>query len=176
MAEARSGSTPRHPPQPPSSPAEPSDSTPPATSGTERGESRQTGAQPGSAGETPRQTPESRSGARSAEAAKPGETGTVPATEKPIYNVPEKQTSFYVVTVDNRTGSATKIERLNEDNGQRKELSASEYASISTYWGVPTSAAAGTDMTTYLSLTNPLVQAYVKGMVDYYTRYVTAQS
>jgi hypothetical protein len=177
MAESRGGSTPR---QPPETPAKPSETTAPAASGEDRAEERRQAEQPRSATETSRQTAESRGAARagSAEATKPSEAGVVPATEKPVYNAPVKETSVYVVTLDNRTGLPTKIERLNEETGERKELSVSEYAQVPAYWGLsppPIVAPTSLSATAYPSGVNPLAQAYVQGMIDYYNTYGVAQ-
>src|SRR3712207_4758621 len=48
------------------------------------------------------------------------------ATEKPVPLSRAKETSQYVVTVNNQTGVAVKIERLNEETGERTELSQAE--------------------------------------------------
>lgn len=179
MAESRSGSTPRQPQQTPGKPAEPSETTAPAASGEDSAkEGRQSG-QPSPAVETSRQTTEPRGAVRSGdpEPAKSSEAEVVPATEKPVYNAPVKETSVYVVTVDNRTGFPTKIERLNEESGERKELSTSEYVQAQTYWGLPmpsTLAPAGLSASAYPAEVNPLLQAYVRGMIDYYNIYGVA--
>ena len=185
MAESRTGSTPRQPQQPPGKPAEPSESgTPPVSTPTasaeDRGEEGRQDGQPRPATETSRQTAEPKAGPRSrgAEMARSAGTAEVPATEKPIYNVPVKETSAYVVTVDNRTGHVTKIERLNEEGGERKEISAAEYAYLLTYWGLAipsTVAPGGLSATSSTSQTHPLVQSYLQGMIDYYNTYAVPQ-
>jgi hypothetical protein len=179
MAESRSGSTPRQPPQTPAKPAEPSETTAPAASGEDRAEERRQAEQPRPATETSRHTTESRDAASAgnAETSKPRVAEGASATEKPVYNAPVKETSVYVVTVDNRTGLPTKIERLHEETGERKELSVSEYAHVLAYWGPTPPILAPTSLiaTAYSREVNPLVQAYVQGMIDYYNTYGSAQ-
>ena len=180
MAESRSGSTPRRPPETPDKPAEPTETAAPAASGEDRGEERRRAEQPRAAAETSWQTAEPRGAARAgtAEAIKTSEAEVVPATEKPIYNAPVKETSVYVVTFDNRTGLPTKIERLNEKTGERKELSVAEYAQVAAYWGLsppPIVAPTSLSATAYPSGVNPLTQAYVQGMIDYYKTYCVAR-
>lgn len=83
------------------------------------------------------------------------------STEKPMIPSGEgKQTAVYVVTVDNNTGIATRIERLDEQSGERTELSPKEYTQLmaSHYAG-----AAGA-----MGQTNVLLQAYWQGMNDYF--------
>jgi hypothetical protein len=177
MAESRSGSTPR---QTPAKPAEPSETTAPAASGEDRAEERRQAEQPRPATETSRHTTESRDAAHAgnAETSKPRAAEGASATEKPVYNAPVKETSVYVVTVDNRTGLPTKIERLHEETGERKELSVSEYAHVLAYWGLstpPTLAPTSLIATAYSREVNPLVQAYVQGMIDYYNTSGSAQ-
>jgi hypothetical protein len=180
MAESRSGSTPRQPPQTPAKPAEPSESTAPAASGEDRAEEKRQAEQPRTGTENSRQTAEGRApaGAVKPGASKPSEAEVASATEKPVFNAPVKETSIYVVTVDNRTGLATKIERLNDETGERKELSVSEYAqatahsSLSTPPAIPPTSPGATP---YSSEANALVQAYLQGMIDYYKTYGAGQ-
>jgi len=64
-------------------------------------------------------------------------SGTTPkkasATEKPVIKAESKNTAQYVVTMDNATGRVLKIETLNSDTGERKELTAAEYAQSTAY-------------------------------------------
>jgi hypothetical protein len=178
MAESRRGSAPRQPQQTPGKPAEPSETTAPAASGEDSAKEVRQSGPPGPAAET-RQTTEQRGAERpgNAEAAKSGEAELVPATEKPVYSAHVKETSVYVVTVDNRTGLPTKIERLNEESGERKELSTSEYVQVQTYWGLPMPsilAPTGLSASANPAEVNPLVQAYVRGIIDYYNTYGVA--
>jgi len=103
-----------------------------------------------------------------AAAEKPPESKT-PATEKPVQLPPPKRTSQYVVTIETATGLPTKIEKLDADTGEKRELSQSEYLQLgSTYTnpytnpltsGFTESATPGTseDVTT----------AYYRGVIDY---------
>lgn len=91
-------------------------------------------------------------------------------------------TTQYIVTVDNKTGLATKIERYKEDTGERKELSATEYGQALAYSAaLPAStlgsAASSTPFRTAAPAVpgtaadwNMLVQAYVQGMVDFFNQ------
>ena len=93
------------------------------------------------------------------------------ATEKPVPSVPVKKTSQYVITVDNTTGLAVKIEKLDEDTGERTELTKSEYAQAQSgaslaaapfYAGYGGSAPAVSPMES-----SALIQAYYRGIADY---------
>jgi hypothetical protein len=79
------------------------------------------------------------------------------ATEKPVIPPAAARTSTYVVTVDNRTGIATRIERLDEKSGERKEMSPMEYAQLAAAYYAPATADGGV-----------LMQAYLQGMKDYF--------
>lgn len=97
-----------------------------------------------------------------------------PATEKPVKLSPPPRTSQYVVTLDNRTGLAVKIENLNEKTGEKTELSKEEYAAIMLYGRpVPTSAAKSA-LDSPMSSRAPsqgenaaLTEAYYRGVTDY---------
>jgi hypothetical protein len=52
------------------------------------------------------------------------------ATETPVIPKHPPRTTEYVVTVDNRTGLAFRIERLDAETGERREISAGEYTLI----------------------------------------------
>ncbi len=84
------------------------------------------------------------------------------ATERPARVTPEKRTSQYVVTVDNQTGMTVKIERLDEATGRRKELSTEEYGQAMAYAG------AGQDVSASAGDADALVQAYYRGLADYF--------
>ena len=103
----------------------------------------------------------------------PGEAKPkTPITEKPVPSAPEKgRTSQYVVTVDERTSGILKIERLNAETGERKELTAEEYAGVIAYTNLISPYLAG--LAAYAMSQPPLggispVQAYYRGMADYF--------
>jgi len=103
----------------------------------------------------------------------PGEAKPkTPITEKPVPSAPEKgRTSQYVVTVDERTSGILKIERLNAETGERKELTAEEYAGVIAYTNLISPYLAG--LAAYAMSQPPLggispVQAYFRGMADYF--------
>jgi hypothetical protein len=86
-----------------------------------------------------------------------------PVTEKAVPSTPKKKTSQYVVTVDNETGLAVKIEKLEGDTGKRKELSKEEYAGLSAYAGLADPYGA---MYSPMSASS-VSQAYCQGIADY---------
>ena len=45
-----------------------------------------------------------------------------PATEKGVPSRPVPETTQYSVTVENKTGTATKIERVDSETGEKKTL------------------------------------------------------
>jgi hypothetical protein len=79
------------------------------------------------------------------------------ATEKPVIPPADAATSVYVVTVDNRTGIATRIERLDEQSGGRKEISPMEYVQLIAGYYAPA-----------IGENNVVLQAYLQGMKDYF--------
>lgn len=125
------------------------------------------------------------SGARSAANAKKSgaagsDTDTRRATDKPVLSKAQPRTSQYLVTVDNRTGIALKIEKFNEQTSEKTELTTAEYALIYPYGGPrpgTTSTAPGTmsspshatsGTTTNPSDTTALSDAYYRGVADYF--------
>jgi hypothetical protein len=88
-----------------------------------------------------------------------------PVTEKPIAT--RRKISQYVVSVDDVTGSIVKIEKLDEQTGERKELTQEEAAAACCFasYGAPYYGAYTTSL--YESLSSPSVQAYLKGISDY---------
>jgi hypothetical protein len=93
---------------------------------------------------------------------------------KPSVVRPQQSVTQYVVTVDNSTGQATKIEKLNDETGQRKELTQDEYAAIfvyagaGLYYGAPLAAYSSPYTTPYaVPGTDALVRAYFQGVSDY---------
>lgn len=100
-------------------------------------------------------------------------------TEKPVPSAPVKNTSQYVVTVDNRTMLPVRIEKLNEDTGERKELSKEEYAQIYSYASpTPLPSYAGLSGTAPVyssSEATALVQAYYQGVVEYFKALLNAK-
>jgi hypothetical protein len=104
------------------------------------------------------------------------EKPSAPVTEKAVAAAPAKATSQYVITVDNKTGMPTKIETLDAESGQRKELSPHEYAAMAYYcmaYGMapPTAAMSGVASSSAASpgsaVVTPLIQAYWNGYTDY---------
>ena len=88
-------------------------------------------------------------------------SGKTPASEKPVLSAPESETSTYVVTIDNSTGLAVKIEKLDEETGTRTEFTEGEYASAGY------SPASGSYGPAYSAEDISLVQSYYRGVVDY---------
>ncbi len=90
-------------------------------------------------------------------------------TEKPVPSVPAKKTSQYVVTVDNETGLAVKIEKLDEGTGEHKELSKEEYTAVFAYASLAAPYYAGYSAyaPTYSPESASVVQAYYRGVADY---------
>jgi hypothetical protein len=80
------------------------------------------------------------------------------ATEKPVISADEAGTSVYVVTVDNRSGIATRIERLDEQSGGRNEISPMEYVQVLAGYYAPA-----------MGDSNVVMQAYLQGMNDYFS-------
>lgn len=78
--------------------------------------------------------------------------GQAPATEKPVPSRPGRDTAQYVVTVDNRTGFALRIERLDEESGERQEVPLTAFAQAS----APAA-----------SLGSAALLAYYQGYADY---------
>jgi hypothetical protein len=100
-------------------------------------------------------------------------------TEKPVPSTPVKGTSQYVVTIDNRTMLPVRIEKLNEDTGERKELSKEEYAQSYSYASTsPLPSYAGLSGTAPVyssSEATALVQAYYQGVVEYFKALLNAK-
>jgi hypothetical protein len=136
--------------------------------------------EPGNGGRSPRGR-----GAAAVAATPPSKgSGVSTATEKPVSVGPPPRTSQYLVTVDNRTGVAIKIEKLDGETGDRKELTAAEYAVLYPQGGPqrPPAAAASTPaaivqsapaarMSPSLSSASvtALTEAYYRGVADYIT-------
>lgn len=92
-------------------------------------------------------------------------------TEAPETGKPVERPTFteYVVTVNNQTGLATKIEKLSGETGERKELSSNEYAAAFAY---ATGTAFSTPLSAYNAMASApnaeeLVRAYYQGVSDY---------
>jgi hypothetical protein len=104
-----------------------------------------------------------------------------PVTEKPVPLTPPPKTSQYLVTVDNFTGAPTKIERVNDQTGDKQELSRGEYASLAATVGHPLTtpvsprafavtnvSGAPEDFFQGSPSDDPaLTEAYYRGVVDY---------
>src|SRR5690242_16558955 len=108
------------------------------------------------------------------------EKAGVLATEKPVPSAPEKKTSQYVVTVDNTTGLPVKMEKLDEQTGNRTEFSNEEYGLLASYWGISMPSAkaghsdlSGMDVTSTEAQTASieayyrLGEAYCRSVADY---------
>lgn len=79
--------------------------------------------------ETPKAAEPARTPAdRPSREAAPGRQGEALPTEKPVPSRRGGETTQYVVTVDSRTGFAVRIERLDEETGERHELPLSAFA------------------------------------------------
>lgn len=93
------------------------------------------------------------------------------ATEKPVPSTPVEKTTQYVVTVDNQTGAASKIEKLDDKTGERQELTRDEYAQVMLYASFSSSPFyAGIGAYTPSSSSaedDPLLKAYYRGVSDY---------
>lgn len=101
------------------------------------------------------------------------------ATEKPVPSAPVQKTSQYVVTVDNQTGVASKIEKLDDETGARQELTGDEYAQVLFYGGfsaAPFYAGLGAHMTSSaVPEGEALVQAYYRGVSAYLDSLTTSK-
>lgn len=106
------------------------------------------------------------------------EREVAPATERPVFAAPAPRTSEYVVTVDNQTRLAIKIEKVDPKTGKRRELSKDEYAGIypagrppgaarSAETNRPARAAAFSTTTPTPAEYTALVEAYYRGVADY---------
>lgn len=115
-----------------------------------------------------------------------GLSGEAVATEKPVFSAAPPITTEYVVTVDNRTGTATKIEKLSAGSDERKELSEEEYARLFPYVRRPAKTKApglmkstsGSGIATVTqaapaSQSNALADAYYRGVNDYIQAFLT---
>jgi hypothetical protein len=109
--------------------------------------------------EQPRKEPQkqaeparSQGGASSRSGASADQPEQALATEKPVPSRPGKDTTQYVVTVDNRTGFALRIERLDEESGERQEVPLTAFAQASVQAGAPDYSA---------------LLAYYQGYADY---------
>jgi hypothetical protein len=99
------------------------------------------------------------------ETAKAVASGQVPVTEEPVATEPVPTATQYVVTVDNQSGVATKVEKLDEKTGERKELSADEYAAMFSFATEISSLSSSAPGETFAS--DPLTEAYYQGVSDY---------
>jgi hypothetical protein len=86
-------------------------------------------------------------------------------TEKPVPT--RSKTSQYVVSVDDATGFVVKIEKLDDETGQRREFTQDEYmaayASMSS--AMPYYAAYAASL--YDPQSSPAMQAYFMALSDY---------
>jgi hypothetical protein len=89
----------------------------------------------------------------------------VPVTEQPVPSAPVSLVTQYVVTVDNETGIATQVQRLDEKTGERKELSADEYAAMYSLGTGMSSLSFSAPGETFAS--DELLKAYYQGVSDY---------
>lgn len=94
-----------------------------------------------------------------------------PVTEKPVLLAAPKKTSQYLVTIDNSTGVAVSIEKIDPGTGKKKELSQAEYLQLVSSNVNPLPVAnfqslggySGAPATDNAALT----EAYYRGVVDY---------
>src|SRR6516162_9455991 len=95
----------------------------------------------------------------------------VPVTEQPVGSKPVPVTTQYVITVDNETGIATKVERIDEETADRREISADEYAAMYSY----SAGMSSPELASFMSFSapgasfgyDPLREAYYRGVADY---------
>ena len=97
------------------------------------------------------------------ENAAPG-NGTSPRPPRPARR---RGLATYVVAVDETTGLAVKIERLDEQTGARRELSLEEYASAYAFAGYAAPFYAAYAATLVDPYDHPAMRAYYKGLADY---------
>jgi len=91
-------------------------------------------------------------------------TTDLSATELPPRTAPTPRTTQYLVTMDNATGLALKIEKQ-EAKGAKRELGSAEFGKVA----AATSAALATPASLAGTTNDPtaIVQAYYKGIADY---------
>jgi hypothetical protein len=97
------------------------------------------------------------------------------ATERPAKMSEKKKTTQYVVTVDNATGFASKIEKLDEATGDRTELTRQQYADAAYYAAVapyvsaalPSSGAFALSSTPTVDPRSTVIDAYYRGVSEY---------
>lgn len=110
-----------------------------------------------------------------------------PVTEIPVPTPPRPKTSQYLITVDNSTGVPTKIEKVDSETGEKKELSKGESTRLVAAMAKPAASgvanlfaatpAAGPFAARNVSLSSPfqdtpnenpaLTEAYYRGVADY---------
>ncbi len=103
---------------------------------------------------------------------------SLPVTEKPV--PPVKKITEYVVSIDDATGAAVKIEKIDPKTGQRRELTPEEYSGAYSFTSTgdayiaafaepsvaPSFAAFAT--TPYTPSSDAVMEAYFKGIMDYF--------
>lgn len=116
-------------------------------------------------------TPESTANGATKSSAPAAEQPQTLATEQPVPSAPVKKTSQYVVTVDNQTGLTTRIEKLDETTGARKELSREEYLQVLSYASGTSAAPLYGGFSDLVPASSPetdyLTQAYYKGVAAF---------
>jgi hypothetical protein len=96
----------------------------------------------------------------------PAGGGKPPVTEKPVAT--RRKISQYVVSVDDATGSIVKIEKMDEQTGTPREFTQEEYAAAYGFASYAAPYYAAYAAALYNPLSSPAVQAYVKGIADYF--------
>ena len=71
------------------------------------------------------------------------------------------------MSVDDATGVIVKIEKLDDDTDERKELSRDEYAAAYTYAAYAAPYYASYAASLYDPLASPAAQSYLKSIADY---------
>jgi hypothetical protein len=104
-----------------------------------------------------------------------------PVTEKPVLQPSPPRTSQYLVTIDNFSGLPTRVEKVNSETGEKKELSESEAMKLAAPFTTPFTAPALASAFGFTNVTGAadsffqespsddpaLTDAYYRGVVDY---------
>ena len=121
--------------------------------------------------ERERMAEENEAARQDTESAASAPAAEVPVTEQPVGSKPVPVTTQYVITVDNETGIATKVERIDEETADRREISADEYAAMYSY----SAGMSSPELASFMSFSapgasfgyDPLREAYYRGVADY---------
>lgn len=105
----------------------------------------------------------------------PGETSEAEGSEKLATEMPVptvRRISQYLVSVDDTTGTVVRIEKVDPDKGDKKELSQDEYAAAYAYAGYSAPYYATYAASLYDPLSDPAIQTYMKAAADYAKAYM----